>query len=258
MSLASLARSATDTFQSAHRLAAVLLAALLLATLLLSARSSEAPKQAGGSTDQGTHQEHEAEPADVQEQHQHEAAAASEQPQAPAAALQGPQDDSVRCRLSGICEGQHVACSGGADGANGNEGVGPPDPLACLTSAADRAAAVQQAARHAWDGYRCAAVVGGGRQAGHPCFQSDASRRQQRHPLAEASCSALRARLCCACLHVRRRLACRRRACAWGEDELQPLSCTGVHWLNLSLTMVDSLDTLHLLGMRQEFEEAAG
>lgn len=180
---------------------AVLLAALLLATLLLSARSSEAPKQAGGSTDQGTHQEHEAEPADVQEQHQHEAAAASEQPQAPAAALQGPQDDSVRCRLSGICEGQHVACSGGADGANGNEGVGPPDPLACLTSAADRAAAVQQAARHAWDGYR---------------------------------------------------------ACAWGEDELQPLSCTGVHWLNLSLTMVDSLDTLHLLGMRQEFEEAAG
>lgn len=45
--------------------------------------------------------------------------------------------------------------------------------------------------------------------------------------------------------------------CAWGEDELQPLSCTGVHWLNLSLTMVDSLDTLYLLGMRREFEEAA-
>ena len=47
------------------------------------------------------------------------------------------------------------------------------------------------------------------------------------------------------------------RECAWGQDELQPLSCSGVHWLNLSLTMVDSLDTLYLLGMRAEFEEAA-
>jgi mannosyl-oligosaccharide alpha-1,2-mannosidase len=47
------------------------------------------------------------------------------------------------------------------------------------------------------------------------------------------------------------------RQCAWGEDELQPLSCTGVHWLNLSLTMVDSLDTLYLLGMHDEFAEAA-
>jgi hypothetical protein len=47
------------------------------------------------------------------------------------------------------------------------------------------------------------------------------------------------------------------RRCAWGEDELRPLSCTGVHWLNLSLTLVDSLDTLHLLGLRREFEEAA-
>lgn len=34
-------------------------------------------------------------------------------------------------------------------------------------------------------------------------------------------------------------------------------SCAGGHWLNLSLTMVDSLDTLYLLGMEKEFEEAA-
>lgn len=47
------------------------------------------------------------------------------------------------------------------------------------------------------------------------------------------------------------------RDCAWGEDELAPLACSGAHWLNLSLTMVDSLDTLYLLGMTEEFEEAA-
>ena len=49
-----------------------------------------------------------------------------------------------------------------------------------------------------------------------------------------------------------------RSDCAWGEDELAPVACAGAHWLNLSLTLVDSLDTLYLLGMRAEFEEAAG
>jgi mannosyl-oligosaccharide alpha-1,2-mannosidase len=102
---------------------------------------------------------------------------------------QAPTDDSVRCRLSGICEGQQPACT--------ND---PADVLACLAGDAERAAAVRRAAEHAWDGYR---------------------------------------------------------ACAWGQDELRPLSCTGEHWVNLSLTMVDSLDTLHLLGMRREFQEAA-
>ncbi|KAI3425805.1 hypothetical protein D9Q98_007780 [Chlorella vulgaris] len=108
-----------------------------------------------------------------------------------AAIVGGSQDDSVRCRLSGICDGPHSECT---------EGGVAADPLACLTSDADRASAVQAAARHAWHGYK---------------------------------------------------------QCAWGEDELQPLSCTGVHWLNLSLTMVDSLDTLYLLGMHDEFAEAA-
>lgn len=48
-----------------------------------------------------------------------------------------------------------------------------------------------------------------------------------------------------------------RSDCAWGEDELAPLACSGAHWLNLSLTLVDSLDTLYLLGLSSEFEEAA-
>ncbi|KAL4423330.1 hypothetical protein ABPG77_006125 [Micractinium sp. CCAP 211/92] len=114
----------------------------------------------------------------------------------PPALAEPPLDDSVRCRLSGICDGPLLACNCTA----GAAAEQCQDPLACITDDEGRAAAVRDAARHAWSGYR---------------------------------------------------------DCAWGEDELQPLSCTGVHWLNLSLTMVDSLDTLYLLGMRREFEEAA-
>ena len=72
------------------------------------------------------------------------AAAAAEQQQAE----QQSEDDSVRCRLSGICEGPSPDCG---------PGLQPADPLACLVSDAERAQAVQAAARHAWGGYRCAA-----------------------------------------------------------------------------------------------------
>ncbi|KAL4430639.1 hypothetical protein ABPG75_005895 [Micractinium tetrahymenae] len=114
----------------------------------------------------------------------------------PPAAAEPLIDDSVRCRLSCICDSPPAICNGTAAG-SAEQGH---DTLACVTDDEGRAAAVQEAARHAWSGYR---------------------------------------------------------DCAWGEDELRPLSCSGVHWLNLSLTMVDSLDTLHLLGLRREFEEAA-
>jgi hypothetical protein len=62
-----------------------------------------------------------------------------------AAIVGGSQDDSVRCRLSGICDGPHSECT---------EGGVAADPLACLTSDGDRASAVQAAARHAWHGYK--------------------------------------------------------------------------------------------------------
>lgn len=45
-------------------------------------------------------------------------------------------------------------------------------------------------------------------------------------------------------------------ACAPGMDEVKPLSCTHSHWLNLTLTAVDGLDTLLLAGLEQEFQEA--
>lgn len=66
------------------------------------------------------------------------------------------QDDSVRCRLSGICEGPEPDCSEDGSSSSRPSEAGQPDPLACLTADADRAAAVQAAARHAWSGYRCA------------------------------------------------------------------------------------------------------
>jgi Glycosyl hydrolase family 47 len=41
------------------------------------------------------------------------------------------------------------------------------------------------------------------------------------------------------------------RKCAWGLDELQPISCQGHQWFGLGLTLVDSLDTLVLAGLEE-------
>lgn len=49
-------------------------------------------------------------------------------------------------------------------------------------------------------------------------------------------------------------VSCREHA--WGQDELLPLSKTGSKWFNLGLTLVDALDTLLLLHLDAEFEEA--
>jgi Glycosyl hydrolase family 47 len=41
------------------------------------------------------------------------------------------------------------------------------------------------------------------------------------------------------------------RKCAWGQDELMPISCAGHDWFGLGLTLVDSLDTLILAGLTE-------
>ncbi len=46
------------------------------------------------------------------------------------------------------------------------------------------------------------------------------------------------------------------RAHAWGKDELRPVSKDSNEWFNLGLTLVDSLDTMWLMGLGEEFEEA--
>ena len=47
------------------------------------------------------------------------------------------------------------------------------------------------------------------------------------------------------------------RAHAWGRDELKPISAHGQdNWGGMGVTLVDSLDTLWLMGMIEEFNEA--
>ena len=46
------------------------------------------------------------------------------------------------------------------------------------------------------------------------------------------------------------------REYAWGEDELEPLTHSSRRWFGLGLTLVDSLDTLHMMGLEEEFAEA--
>uniref|UniRef100_UPI0037E91FAC mannosidase, alpha, class 1B, member 1b n=1 Tax=Semicossyphus pulcher TaxID=241346 RepID=UPI0037E91FAC len=43
---------------------------------------------------------------------------------------------------------------------------------------------------------------------------------------------------------------------AWGHDELRPLSKSYSEWFGLGLTLIDALDTMWILGLKEEFEEA--
>ncbi|XP_074473105.1 endoplasmic reticulum mannosyl-oligosaccharide 1,2-alpha-mannosidase [Sebastes fasciatus] len=43
---------------------------------------------------------------------------------------------------------------------------------------------------------------------------------------------------------------------AWGHDELKPISKTFGEWFGLGLTLIDSLDTMWILGLKEEFAEA--
>ena len=115
------------------------------------------------------------------------------------------EDDSARCRLSGICEGsptptecaQHpppLTSSPSFDIAARRDAQ-----LACIFTPQERAQRVRDAAKWTWKGYS---------------------------------------------------------ECAWGWDELCPLSCTGQHWHNLTLTPIDALDTLLLMDLHEEFEDA--
>ncbi|XP_044519863.1 endoplasmic reticulum mannosyl-oligosaccharide 1,2-alpha-mannosidase [Gracilinanus agilis] len=43
---------------------------------------------------------------------------------------------------------------------------------------------------------------------------------------------------------------------AWGHDELKPLTHSFNEWFGLGLTLIDALDTMLILGLKEEFEEA--
>lgn len=43
---------------------------------------------------------------------------------------------------------------------------------------------------------------------------------------------------------------------AWGHDHLKPITKTFQNWFGLGLTIVDSLDTIYIMGLQEEFSEA--
>ncbi|KAL3966289.1 endoplasmic reticulum Man9GlcNAc2 1,2-alpha-mannosidase [Sarotherodon galilaeus] len=43
---------------------------------------------------------------------------------------------------------------------------------------------------------------------------------------------------------------------AWGHDELRPVSKSYSEWFGLGLTLIDALDTMWILNLKEEFEEA--
>ncbi|XP_076140913.1 endoplasmic reticulum mannosyl-oligosaccharide 1,2-alpha-mannosidase isoform X1 [Alosa pseudoharengus] len=43
---------------------------------------------------------------------------------------------------------------------------------------------------------------------------------------------------------------------AWGHDELKPITKTYGEWFGLGLSIIDALDTMWILGLKEEFEEA--
>jgi len=46
------------------------------------------------------------------------------------------------------------------------------------------------------------------------------------------------------------------RSHAWGHDHLKPISKTYQDWFNLGLTLIDSLDTMVMMNLKEEFSEA--
>lgn len=46
------------------------------------------------------------------------------------------------------------------------------------------------------------------------------------------------------------------RQTAWGHDEVNAMSRSPRAWFNLGLTIVDSLDTLMIAGLKEEYQEA--
>ncbi|CAD5126115.1 DgyrCDS14288 [Dimorphilus gyrociliatus] len=43
---------------------------------------------------------------------------------------------------------------------------------------------------------------------------------------------------------------------AWGHDELRPLTKSSSEWFGVGLTLIDSLDTMYIMGLHDEFNEA--
>ena len=45
------------------------------------------------------------------------------------------------------------------------------------------------------------------------------------------------------------------RKYAWGDDEVSPQAHSPRHWFGLGITIVDSLDTLLIMGLQEEYQQ---
>lgn len=161
----------------------------------------------------------------------------------------GGKDPSQRCKLTGICDGDH-SCG--------------PDGLGCVTAAKERQDRVREAARWSWAGYRrdtSCSVTSVCHHAG-----MDMGLNPDVQPFEIAERSEWRILPLHACVHTRScfhplpsvsctlRSACRKFA--WGHDEVNPSAQTPRDWFRLGLTIVDSIDTLLILKLDEEYAEA--
>ena len=46
------------------------------------------------------------------------------------------------------------------------------------------------------------------------------------------------------------------KAYAWGHDHLKPISKSAQNWFGLGLTLIDSLDTMYIMNLKEEFNDA--
>lgn len=69
--------------------------------------------------------------------------------------IAGPEavDESVRCRMSGICEGA-LACPPGSRQPRSGQLRGTEELLGCITNSTERQGKVVEAMRWTWKGYR--------------------------------------------------------------------------------------------------------
>jgi hypothetical protein len=143
-----------------------------------------------------------------------------------------PQDGSERCKQSKICDGDH-SCG--------------PDERGCITSATERQDHVRKAIAWAWEGYRCVPLPHPTNEHMPRCIRRCLSSLPPSLPPPPGT-----APHCAA--HARARGD--RRRYAWGHDEVDVLSKSPHAWFNLGLTIVDSLDTLLIAGLLDEYQEA--
>ena len=146
----------------------------------------------------------------------------------------------------GVVGGCGISLTGSVGGAGASEAIPPGAPPRDLAWLLDATAGKNR--RIDWrSGLGFTAPV-------HPASEEESARLRDAAPseFGDISMERRRAAIAGSMLHAWRGYVTH----AWPEDELAPVSKTGVEWLNVGLTIVDALDTLLIMGLDDEVEEA--